>query len=332
MTQQEATTVLLQAEGVAGRERSTASWMLRTAVRFTFKRKLGALGVALVLFVLIVAIISPFIQRYGDKQAFQTKNPNYNPTASPFDIAANPNKQLTSPTILDRYEGPSSRHWFGTDQFGRDIYARIIVGARLAMIIGIGASIIAVAAGTVIGVISGYFGGMVDLVVQRFVDALQAFPGLVLLMLIVQVVKEPPLWLTVVALGILGWAIVVRIVRSAVLSVTQMPYVEAARTYGATDVRIMLQHVLPNVVAPIIVVFSIGIGSYILAEASLSFLGLGPADKTTWGKMVNAGRVALDLHPWEALASGFAITLTVLGFNLAGDALRDELDPRLRGQ
>lgn len=332
MAQQEATGLVLQPTGRVGSERSLPARMLRTSLRFAQKRKLGAIGVALVVTVIVIAIFSPVIQRYGDKAAFQTANPNYNPTANPLDIAANPDKQFTSPTILDRYEPPSSRHWFGTDQFGRDIYARIIVGARLAMIIGIGASAVAVLAGTIIGIVSGYFGGIVDLVTQRFVDALQAFPGLLLLMLIVQVVKEPPLGLTVAALGILGWATVVRIIRSAVLSVKETPFVEAARSFGASDIRIMLQHVLPNVVAPVIVVFSIGIGAYILAEASLSFLGLGPAAKTTWGKMVNSGRVALDLHPWEALFSGTAITLTVLGFNLAGDALRDQLDPRLRGR
>ncbi|MFN8559802.1 MAG: ABC transporter permease, partial [Dehalococcoidia bacterium] len=143
---------------------------------------------------------------------------------------------------------------------------------------------------------------------------------------------EPPLSLTVAALGLLGWATSVRIIRSAVLGVAAMPYVEAARSFGAGDPRIMLRHVLPNVLPPVIVVFSISIGAYILAEASLTFLGLGRPADTTWGKMVNAGRVALDLHPWEALFSGLAITLTVLGFNLAGDAVRDELDPRLRGR
>jgi peptide/nickel transport system permease protein len=117
-----------------------------------------------------------------------------------------------------------------------------------------------------------------------------------------------------------------------VLSVSNMAYVEAARSYGARDIRIMLQHVLPNILSSVLVIFSISIGAYILAEASLSFLGLGPANQTTWGKMVNAGRASLDLHPWEAVFAGGAITLTVLAFNIAGDAIRDELDPRLRGR
>ena len=314
-------------------DRRRRSWLstMRGTGRLARRNKLGAAGVILVLFILTIAVLSPAIQRYDDTRQFQTANPNFNPTANPLDIAANPG--LASPNILDRWETPlSGEHWLGTDQFGRDIYARIVVGARLAVVIGVGASLIAVFAGTMVGLVSGYFGGKTDLVIQRFVDAIQAFPGLVLLMLIVSLMEKPSLPLMVAALGFLGFATCVRIVRSSVIAVSQAPFVEAARSYGATNVRIMLQHVLPNVLAPVLVVFSISIGAYILAEASLSFLGLGPADKTTWGKMVNAGRVALDLHPWESVISGAAITLTVLGFNLAGDAIRDELDPRLRGR
>ena len=329
MARSEAASVL-PAIGRGARDASRGARLLRRTMTFARRRKLGAFGVLLMLVVLVIALLSPAIQRYGDKQIFDHKNPEFNPTATALEIAQN--QKLSSPSIADRYESPGGTHWFGTDTFGRDIYARIIAGARIAVIIGIGASLIAVLAGTMVGVISGYFGGKVDLIVQRFVDALQAFPSLLLLLLIVQVVKEPPLWLTVVALGVLGWATAVRIVRSTVLSIKNMPFVEAARCYGAGNLRIMLQHVLPNVVAPVLVIFSIGIGAYILAEAALSFLGLGPAQATTWGKMVNSGRVALDLHPWEALFSGCAITLTVLGFNLSGDAIRDELDPRLRGR
>jgi peptide/nickel transport system permease protein len=317
------------AQEISVAERRGGRQPLRRAGRFARRRKLGAFGMVLALLVLAIAILSPALQRYNETRQFSIPNPDFNPTANPIQIAQN--QKLSSPTINSRYESPGGAHWFGTDQYGRDIYARIIVGARIAIIIGIGASLIAVVTGTAIGLISGYFGGTFDLIVQRFVDALQAFPSLILLLLIVQVVKEPPLWLTVVALGILGWATAVRVVRSTVLAVSRQPFVEAARCYGAGDLRIMLQHVLPNVTAPIIIIFSIGIGAYILAEAGLSFLGLGPSNTTTWGKMVSTGRVALDLHPWEALFAGTAITLTVLGFNLAGDALRDELDPRLRG-
>lgn len=295
------------------------------------RNKLGAFGFVLMMLILLIALFSPILQRYDENVAFQTENPEFNPTANPLDIARNPN--LSAPFTLNRWESPGSgAHWLGTDQFGRDIYARIIVGTRLAVIIGIGASLISVLSGTVTGLVSRYFGGRVDLIVQRLVDAMQAFPGLVLLLLLVSVMDQPNLAITVFALGLLGWSASTRIVRSAVLAVSASTFVEAAASYGASNRRIMFRHVLPNIMAPVVVIFSISIGVYVLAEASLSFLGLGPADKTTWGKMVNSGRNALDLNPWEAVFSGTAITIAVLAFNLAGDALRDEFDPRLRGR
>ena len=304
---------------------------MRQTLLMANRNKLGAFGVLLVIFILGVALFAPWIQRYDDLEQFQTANPRFNPTANPLDIAQDPD--IGAPFTLDRWESPlGSKHWLGTDSYGRDIYARVVAGARLAVIIGVGASVFAVITGTLVGLISGYFAGKLDLFTQRVVDAIQAFPGLVLLMLIVSVMDQPSLFLTVLALGFLGFAVSVRIVRSSVLTVSQSAFVEAARSYGAGDWRIMMRHVLPNVLASVLIVFSISIGAYILAEASLSFLGLGPADKTTWGKMVNSGRVALDLHPWESVISGSAITLAVLGFNLAGDAIRDELDPRLRGR
>ncbi len=310
--------------------------LIRVA-RFMRKRKLGAFGIVLVIVVLVAAVFSPLLQRYDDNRQFLVHNPSFQATSSSggsvlSQLQAGRTANDVSEFVTERFQPPNGKHWLGTDAFGRDIYARIIVGARLAALIGIFASLIAVVSGTICGIISGYFSGVVDLVIQRVVDGVQAFPALVLLLLIVQVFKTPPLWLTIAALGFLGWATSVRVVRSAVLSVRQQPFIEAARACGATDVRLMLAHVLPNVVAVILILFSIGIGAYILAEAALSFLGLGPQGVTTWGKMVEAGRNGLDLHPWESLFSGAAITVAVLGFNLAGDALRDELDPRLRGR
>ena len=302
----------------------------RNLSRMAQRNKLGTLGMVIVIFVMGMAILSPWIGRYDDNEPFQSPNPEYNPTANALEIAQNPN--LSTPFTIDRFKSPSADHWFGTDQFGRDIYARIVAGSQLAIIIGIGASIIAVLSGTAVGLLSGYLGGWIDTVIQRFVDAIQAFPGLVLLLLLASMLDEPNIPLTVAALGFLGFATSVRIVRASVLSVSQMVYVEAARAYGSTDARIMMRHVLPNILASVLVVFSISIGAYILAEASLSFLGLGPGEKTTWGKMVNSGRNSVELHPWESVFAGTFITLAVLGFNLAGDALRDELDPRLRGR
>lgn len=314
-------------------QRRSAGSKWRSLTRLADRNRLGAFGFILVIIVLFTAAFSPLLKRYGDTETFQSTNPDYNPTASPLEIAANPDKQLASPVILNRWERPfTSKHWLGTDKFGRDIYARIVVGARLAVIIGIGASLISVALGTMIGVVSGYFSGILDLLLQRFVDAIFAFPGLVLLLLLVSIMDTPNLALTVAALGFLGFASSVRIVRSAVLAVSQLAFIDAARSYGASDLRLMLRYVLPNILPTVLVIFSISIGIYILAEAGLSFLGLGPADKTTWGKMVNNGRNSLDIYPWETVFSGLAITLATLGFNLAGDAIRDELDPRLRGR
>jgi peptide/nickel transport system permease protein len=337
MAQSDAASVLADVVPAGQAERGRGQRAVRSMLRFARRRKLGAIGVTLVAVVIGVALLSPVLQRYDDNQQFVVQNVDFQQAESGGgsvleQLQAGRTERDVSEFVTERFLPPSSAHWLGTDAFGRDIYARIIVGARLAVLIGVFASLISVAAGTIIGVASGYFGGFVDLIVQRFVDGIQAFPALVLLLLIVQVFDQPPLWVTIAALGFLGWATSVRIVRSAVLSISQQPYIEAARSFGATDVRVMIQHVLPNVVAPIIVIFSIGIGAYILAEASLSFLGLGPADQTTWGKMVQAGRNGLDLHPWEAMFAGAAITITVLGFNLAGDAIRDELDPRLRGR
>jgi peptide/nickel transport system permease protein len=313
-----------------GAPRRSPHAALGRAATIARRNKLGAVAVVLMVLILLVALFGGLLQRYPENRQFESANPEFNPGATAIEIARNPN--LSTPFILHRFESPNWNHWLGTDQLGRDIYARIIVGTRLAVIIGIGASLISVLSGTVTGVISGYFGGKVDLVIQRVIDGVQAFPGLVLLLLLVQVVEKPNLALTVALLGFLGWSASTRIMRSAVLGVAASTYVDAARSCGASHLRLMVRHVFPNVIATMIVIFSISIGLYVLAEAGLSFLGLGPADQTTWGKMVNGGRNVLDRHPWESLFAGGAITLTVLAFNLAGDAIRDELDPRLRGR
>jgi peptide/nickel transport system permease protein len=242
------------------------------------------------------------------------------------------NRTLQKEGVLLQREPPTADHWLGTDRFGHDLYARIIYGAQLSLLVGVGASLFAVVFGTILGMMSAYFSGWVDFGVQRVVDAFQAFPALVLLLLFVQVLENPNKYWITLALGLIGTAGVVRIVRSAVLSAREEVYVLAARTVGAADSRVMLRHILPNVMAPVIVIFSIAIGSYILAESGLAFLGFGDPTAVSWGKMVNEGRELGDSKPTMALFTGGAITLSVLGFNLAGDALRDVLDPRLRGR
>ena len=240
-------------------------------------------------------------------------------------LATGTNTPLTTASL----QGPSGKHWFGTDRAGHDLFARVTEGARLSLYIGFFATLIGVVAGTAIGLISGALGGNIDLAINRLMDALLSFPPIVLLLLLRSVTEPSALWVTL-ALSALAVAPVQRIVRGAVLALREMPFVEAARTLGATNARIMLMHILPNIVAPLIVIFSIYIGAFILAEAALSFLGLGTLD-VSWGKMIADGRQFIVQSPWTSLFAGLALTSLVFGFNILGDALRDVFDPRLRG-
>ncbi len=296
-------------------------------------KRLGAVGLVIVVFFMLLAIAARYTPdiipgAYGPDFIFQTANPDYKPNATIAELAKN--SDISSPIVVDGDEAPSSKHWFGTDRAGRDIYSRVVHGAELSLTVGILASVIAVGVGLVLGLASGFYQGWFDLVSQRFVDALQAFPPLVLLLLLVQI-AEPSVRNTVVAMGIIGIPIGTRLVRSAVLGVSSTDYVLAARAMGATDLRVMVRHVVPNIAAVLLVAFSIGIGAYILFEATISFLGVGPRGVISWGKMVNEGRAAIDLHPWLSVFAGGALATLVVGFNFLGDALRDVLDPRLRG-
>ena len=240
-------------------------------------------------------------------------------------LATGTNTPLTTASL----QGPSGKHWFGTDRAGHDLFSRVTEGARLSLYIGFFATLIGVVAGTAIGLISGGLGGNIDLAINRLMDALLSFPPIVLLLLLRSVTEPSALWVTL-ALSVLAVAPVQRIVRGAVIALREMPFVEAARTLGATNGRIMLLHILPNIVAPLIVIFSITIGAFILAEAALSFLGLGTLD-VSWGKMIADGRQFIVQSPWTSLFAGLALTSLVFGFNVLGDALRDVFDPRLRG-
>ncbi len=240
-------------------------------------------------------------------------------------LATGTNTPLTTASL----QGPSGKHWFGTDRAGHDLYSRVTEGARLSLYIGFFATLIGVVAGTAIGLISGALGGNIDLAINRLMDALLSFPPIVLLLLLRSVTEPSALWVTL-ALSVLAVGPVQRIVRGAVIALREMPFVEAARTIGATNARIMLMHILPNIVAPLIVIFSITIGAFILAEAALSFLGLGTLD-VSWGKMIADGRQFIVQSPWTSLFAGLALTSLVFGFNVLGDALRDVFDPRLRG-
>jgi peptide/nickel transport system permease protein len=270
-----------------------------------FRHKpLGAAGGLLLLLFLVVGLLAPVLAPYG-----------YNHIAP-----------------MERLQPPSLAHWFGTDNLGRDVLSRCIYGAQLSVIIGLSAAALATLISAFLGTVSGYFGGKFDMLMQRFVDAWMSFPDLVILIVVVSVVG-PGMPQIIVVLGLLLGIGGSRIVRSAVLSVRENMYVHAAQSIGSSSTRILLRHILPNVMAPLIVLFTTRVGTVILAESGLSFLGLGiPPPAPTWGGMLaGSGRTFMLQAPWLALAPGLCLTLVVYATNVFGDALRDLLDPRLRG-
>ena len=234
--------------------------------------------------------------------------------------------------ILDRMQQPSEQYLLGTDQLGRDLLSRLLFGAQISLTVGLSATALNVLIAVLIGSLSGFLGGKVDLVVQRFVDAWMAFPGLLLLLTIMSLVGRG-LPQIIVVLGVTGGIGSSRIVRSAVIGVKENVYFQAAVAIGCSKGRILLRHVLPNIAAPVIIIFTINIGAVIISEASLSFLGFGlPIKVPSWGGMLSReGREFMEMAPRLALWPGLCLTLVVYSFNMFGDALRDLLDPRLRG-
>jgi peptide/nickel transport system permease protein len=288
--------------GRVSRLAGDSQWAI--AARQFRKNRLAIAGLTVMLLLYAITLLTPLI--------------------APYDPAAQGN------IVLTRYLAPSAEHLMGTDKFGRDVFSRVLYGARISLSIGFIAVGIAVTLGTTIGSIAGYFGGAVDAVLMRFTDMMLSFPRLVLLIVVIALF-EPNFWLVVVVLGLTGWMGVSRIVRGEVLSLREREFVQAARALGMGDARIILRHIVPNVLAPVIVAATLGIGDTILTEASLSFLGLGVQPPTpSWGNMITDGKDALITAWWIATFPGFAIVLTVTAFNLLGDGLRDALDPRLR--
>ncbi len=272
--------------------------------RLVKEKPLGAFGGVIVLSLLLCAVFAPWIAPY------------------PYDET----------NVRQRLKPPSAQFYLGTDNLGRDLFSRIVYGARISVTVGFGAVTLSVLLATILGVLSGYFGGWFDVLVQRVVDAWMAFPNLVILLSIMAVLG-PGMLNIILALGILTAANSSRVIRSATLSAKENQFVEAARAVGASHLRIILRYILPNVMAPIIIIATIGLGFAILAESALSFLGVGvPPPYPSWGEMLSgSGRSYMYKAPWMAIWPGVAISLAVFGFNMLGDALRDLLDPRLRG-
>jgi peptide/nickel transport system permease protein len=294
------------ADGVRSRkaEKRVQSRLLEVWGRLVREKPLGLLGAGIVFGMLGVALFADVLAPYGYAQT----------------------------SLLHRFQGSSLEHWMGTDQLGRDLLSRVIYGTRVSLSVSLGAAALGTLLATLIGVTSAFFGGRYDLGVQRFVDAWEAFPGLLLLLTIMSLLG-PGLFNITVVLGFSFGIQNSRIVRGAALSVKENAYIEAAQAFGSTSLRIMLLHMLPNVAAIIIVVATIGLGNLILIEASLSFLGFGvPPPHPTWGGMLSLqGLSYMYQAPWLAIWPGVALSAAVFGFNMFGDALRDLLDPRLRG-
>ena len=227
-------------------------------------------------------------------------------------------------------QGPSGDHWMGTDIQGRDVWARLVYGARVSIAVGVISQGIALFLGVLLGLIAGYYGGWIDELVMRLADVTLAFPTLLLLIAMVAAL-QPSMVVVFATIGVVGWAGMARLVRGQVLVVRQLEYVQAIRALGAKDRTIIAKHVLPNVIAPVVIAATLGVAGAIMAEAALSFLGLGVQPPTpSWGSMIADGRDLDQLRnaPWTSVFPGVAIGASVLGFNLLGDALRDALDPR----
>lgn len=272
-------------------------------IRMCRQNKLAAFSALVIVLIILAAVFAPVLTPYGEAEICGTK-----------------------------LEPPSTKHILGTDSIGRDIMTRILFGARVSMTIGILPTIISLVIGIVMGLLSGYYGGWIDAVIMRFADIMLAFPSLLLAMVVTYMLGKSTLTIFI-ALALVSWASVARVVRSHTLSLKETEYVEAARSIGVRGIKIMLRHILPNCIPSLIVLFTLNVPSSILSESSLSFLGVGvqpPA--ASWGTMVSDARKIWMAAPWTALAPSIAIMIVVLAFNFLGDGLRDVLDPYMKTQ
>ncbi|MBA7597494.1 Glutathione transport system permease protein GsiD [subsurface metagenome] len=285
-------------------ERRRHSGLVEFLIRLVKEKPLGTVGGVITLLLLLTGIFADFLAPYGMNEIHTS----------------------------DFLAAPSARFWLGADNLGRDVLSRVIFGARVSVIVGLSATTLATLISVILGMLCGYIGGKFDLIVQRFVDAWMCFPGLVLLMVIISIIG-PGMLSVILVLGI-QWGITgSRIVRSAVIGVKENVYVEAAKAIGCPTRRILTRHILPNIMAPTIILFTTRVPAVILVEASLSFLGYGiPAPTPSWGGMLSqSGRDHMFQAPWMVIWPGLALSTVVYGINMFGDAVRDLLDPRMRG-
>ncbi|MEK4026118.1 nickel transporter permease [Sporosarcina sp. FSL W7-1283] len=281
-------------------EKTTGPW--REAWIGFRKSKVAVVGAAIVLFFILLALFGPLVTKEGI------------------------NEQL----MADRLQPPSSEYWFGTDDFGRDIFSRIIHGARISLSVGFFSVVGSIVVGSILGIVAGYYGRWIDTIISRIFDIMLAFPSILLAIAIVSVLG-PSLRNALIAIAIINIPNFGRLIRSKVLSIKEDEYITAAKAIGMKDLRILFSHILPNSMAPVIVQGTLAIATAILEAAALGFLGLGAeAPYPEWGKMLADSKDYLQNAPWTMIFPGLAIMLTVLGFNLMGDGLRDALDPKMK--
>ena len=267
-----------------------------------YKNKLMLTGSGIVLLFFLISLLAPWL--------------------APYDFG-----QIDLTNVL---ASPSASHLFGTDQLGRDVLSRMIWGARISLKVGFAATGVAIIIGTILGAVSGYYGGWIDAAIMRFVDIMLCFPTFFLILAVIAFL-EPSIWNIMIIIGLTGWMGVTRLVRADFITLKERDFVQAARAIGASDLRIIFLHILPNAMASILVAATLGIAGAILTESALSFLGIGVQPPTpSWGNILTAGKDNIDIAWWLSLYPGLAILITVVGYNLLGEGIRDALDPRLK--